>query len=67
MPASKLQQPSIKVAASLIVRDLPESASWEDLMYQIFVRQKIDRGLADLQAGRKHEHKAIRQEFGLAS
>lgn len=29
------------------------------------VRQKIESGLADLQAGRRHTHAAIRKEFGL--
>ena len=30
------------------------------------VRQKIEAGLADLQAGRKHDHASICKEVGLA-
>ena len=64
MPATKPRAAKIKTAARL-VRELPETASWDDLMYQIYVRQKIDAGLADLAAGRKHSHTSVRKEFGL--
>jgi hypothetical protein len=66
MPTSKKSSSSIKEEAARLVRELPESASWDDLMYEIFVRQKIESGLADLQSGRKHDHASIRKEFGLA-
>jgi hypothetical protein len=56
---------SIKKSAARLVRELPESASWDDLMYQILVRQKIEAGLEDLRDGRVHDHQAIRREFGL--
>ena len=48
------------------MRQLPESASWDDLMYEILVRQKIEAGMADLRDGRKHDHATIRKEFGMA-
>ena len=32
-------------------------------MYRIYVRQKIDAGLADIRAGRVYSHAAIRKEF----
>jgi Tfp pilus assembly protein PilO len=66
MPASRESKSSIKKAAARMVRQLPDSASWDDLMYEILVRQKIEAGLADLQDGRKHDHASIRKEFGLA-
>jgi hypothetical protein len=49
-----------------LVRDLPDTASWDDLMYEILVRQKIEAGMDDLRKGRKHGHESIRSEFGLA-
>ena len=57
---------SIKKAAARLVRDLPDSAGWDDLMYQILVRQKIEAGLTDLHDGRKHSHQSVRDQFGLA-
>ncbi len=65
MPTSS-KQVSVKKSAARLIRELPESASWDDLMYQILVRQKIEAGLADLQEGRSHDHAAIRREFGLS-
>jgi hypothetical protein len=66
MAAPKTPGNSIKKAAARLVRDLPETASWDDLMYEIFVRQKVEAGLGDLEAGRSHSHTSIREEFGLA-
>jgi len=66
MPKAKDRNPSVKKAAAQLVRELPESASWDDLMYGILVRQKIDKGIADIEAGRTHTHASVRGEFGLA-
>ncbi len=43
---------SLKPAAHELVDRLPDGASWEDLMYQIYVREAIDAGLGDADAGR---------------
>ncbi len=64
--ASAEKDTSIKKAAARLVRQLPDSASWDDLMYEIIVRQKIETGLADLRDGRKHDHASIRSEFDMA-
>jgi hypothetical protein len=64
MPSSA-KNLSVKKAAARLVRELPESASWDDLMYQILVRQKIEAGLEDLREGRVHDDRGIRREFGL--
>jgi elongation factor P--beta-lysine ligase len=63
-PAEK--NTSIKKEAARLVRQLPDTASWDDLMYEIIVRQKIEAGLSDLREGRKHDHASIRSDFGLA-
>jgi predicted transcriptional regulator len=35
-----------------ILERLPDDASLDDIQYHIYVRQKIDHGLEDLEAGR---------------
>jgi len=68
MSAPTKPRPSgVKIEARRIIRDLPDTASWDDLMYQIFVRQKIEQGLDDLRAGRTHSHATIKREFAPAS
>ena len=52
----------LKQEAHRLVDQLPEGASWDDLMYEVYVRQAVDRGLADADAGRvvPHEEAAAR-------
>ena len=59
------RQSGIKSDATKLVRALPEDASWDDLMYQIYVRQKIEAGLNDIAAGRVRSHESIKKEFGV--
>ena len=44
--------PSIKEEAHRLVEKLPENSTWEDLVHEIYVRQAVEAGLADSQAGR---------------
>ncbi len=67
MPTLKAHKPSLKSRALKLVRTLPKNSSWDDLMYRIYVRQKIEAGLADLRAGRVHSHESIRREFKLSA
>ena len=52
MPESR----NIKSDARRIVDELPDDATWEDLMYEIYVRESIEAGLADVEAGRVVSH-----------
>jgi hypothetical protein len=58
---------SIKIEALQLVEKLPDDATWDDLMYEIYVRQAIASGLADSRAGRTKDIAQVRQEFGLPS
>jgi len=46
----------VKQEAHKLVDRLPDDASWDDLMYDIYVRQAIDAGLEDVQQGRVLSH-----------
>lgn len=58
---------NVKQAAQELIANLPEDASWEDLMYQIYVRQSIEPGLRDSDADRTFSVKDVRKKFGLSS
>jgi predicted transcriptional regulator len=49
-------QSNIKPDARLLVEGLPETATWDDLAYEVYVRQAIELGLADAAAGRTFAH-----------
>jgi predicted transcriptional regulator len=66
VPILKVKRRSVRTEAIKLVRGLSTTSSWDDLMYRIYVRQKIDAGLADFRAGRVHPHSAIRKEFELS-
>jgi hypothetical protein len=54
-----------KDAARRLVDQLPEDASWKDLMYRIHARQAIEANLRDCEAGRLVDVDVIRAEHGL--
>jgi hypothetical protein len=56
---------NVKAEAVRLVNDLPESATWDDLMYCIYVRQCIDAGVADADANRVVSVEEVRRRFGL--
>ena len=54
-----------KEKAHSLVDQLPESATWDDLMYEIYVHATIDSGLADSMARRTTNVKEVRAKYGL--
>ena len=57
---------SIKQGARRLVDQLPENSTGDDLMHEIYVRQSIEKGLADSEAGRTTSVEEVREEFGLS-
>lgn len=57
--------PNIKNEAHRLVEKLPPNSTWEDLVHEIYVRQAIEAGLADSQAGRTTDVEQVRSSFGL--
>ena len=54
-----------KEEAHRLIDRMPPNATWDDLMREIYVRETIERGLADSEAGRTKDVNAIRAKFGL--
>jgi predicted transcriptional regulator len=46
----------LKQEAHRLVDQLPADASWDDLMYEVYVRQAVEGGLQDAEAGRVVTH-----------
>lgn len=55
---------TVKEAVLEIAKKLPDDSSWEDAMYQMYVRQKIQEGLKDAEKGRMVSDEEIFAEFG---
>ncbi|HEU4799009.1 MAG TPA: hypothetical protein VFS94_00130 [Gemmatimonadales bacterium] len=42
----------LKKEAHRLVDQLPPDASWDDLMYEVYVRQAVEAGIGDVDGGR---------------
>jgi hypothetical protein len=56
---------NIKEEAPKLINNLPDNSTWDDLMHEIYVRQAIETGLADSEAGRVTSVEQVRKNFGL--
>jgi predicted transcriptional regulator len=61
-----MQTQSIKQQAYRLLDKLPDKATWDDLMHQIYVCQTIEAGLKDSDEGRTVDVKEVRKRFGLS-
>ncbi len=60
-----MQTEGIKEKAHRLLDNLPDSATWEDLIYRIYVRQAIEAGVKDSDEGQTVDAKEVRKRFGL--
>ena len=46
----------IRPDAKRLIDQLPAEASWDDVAYEVYVRQAIEQGIVDADAGRTVDH-----------
>ena len=52
-----------KQAAKESIDNLPEHASWNDIMYELYVKQKIEAGLKAVAEGRTVPHEDVKHRL----
>jgi len=55
----------IKEEARRLVDELPENATWSDFARLVIERQRIEEGIADLDAGISWSSDEIREKLGI--
>jgi hypothetical protein len=60
-----MAEPMRKDEAHDLVNRMPDDATWDDLIDEIYVRQVVERGLADSRAGRTTDVQEVRRKYGL--
>jgi predicted transcriptional regulator len=60
-----LAKNSVKAAARQTIDLLPDDTTWDDVIYRMYVRQKIEAGLADAEAGNLMSTEEARRQLGL--
>jgi hypothetical protein len=62
---STAPKPDIKAKVRETIESLPDDATWDDVMYRLYVRQKIEAGLNDVESGNTLPVSEVRKRFGL--
>jgi len=57
---------NVRREARQLVEKLSDDATWDDLMYEIYVRQAVEAGLEDSKADRSVDFQEVRARFGLS-
>jgi predicted transcriptional regulator len=53
----------VKDEVRKLLDEIPEEATWDDIMYEFYVRKKVELGLADLDAGRAVSHEEVEKMY----
>ncbi len=54
---------SAKKSAQEILDRLPEDADWDRIMYELYVKEKIERAQAEVAAGHVVSHEEVRRQL----
>ncbi len=52
-----------KEAAKHLINQLPEQVTWDDIMYELYVKQKIETGLQAADEGRTVSHADAKRQL----
>lgn len=55
---------STKEEVIRLIKDLPENATLEDIMRELYVRSKIEKGIQELDAGKAVSHDEVKEKLG---
>jgi predicted transcriptional regulator len=64
MPEMETQD--VRSAVRQLADALPDNATWDDVMYRVYVHQAVDAGLRDAAEGRLVDVDEVRRQFGLS-
>ena len=54
---------TVKEEARQVLEHLPENVSWDQLLYELYVRQKISAGIQAADEGRVISHEDVKKRF----
>jgi predicted transcriptional regulator len=52
-----------KQAAAQIINQVSDQASWDEIMYEFYVKQKIEKGLQAVEDGRTVSHEEAKRRL----
>ncbi len=54
-----------KEQAYKLIEKMPNGATWDDFIHEVYVRETIEKGLEDSKSGRTRDVKEICAKYGL--
>jgi hypothetical protein len=54
---------AVKEEAKRLIDALPEQATWDDIMYEFYVKKKLEKALHEAAAGEVISHETARRQF----
>lgn len=54
-----------KDEAHKLIDNMPENSTWDDLIYEIYVRQVVEQGLSDSKNCKTTDVHEVRKKYGL--
>ena len=55
--------PDVKEEAIKLIENLPDDLSWDDIIYEMYVKKKIDIGLKAIEEGKVIPHDDVKKRF----
>lgn len=56
---------SVKEESIHLIQSLPDTITWEDIIYEMYVKMKIEKGIQDFEEGRTFSHEEVLKRFGI--
>ena len=53
----------VKEEALKMIVSLPEETSWDEIMYQVYVRKKVQKGVEAAEKGHVISHEEVKKRF----
>ncbi len=54
---------AVKEEARKVIDSLPDDVSWEDIMYEMYVKKKIHEGIKAAEEGKTISHEKVKDIF----
>lgn len=48
-----------------LIQSMPDTVTWDDILYELYVKMKIKRGMQDFEEGRTYSHEEVMKRFGI--
>ncbi|MGH9358178.1 MAG: hypothetical protein ACRD1O_03260 [Terriglobia bacterium] len=53
----------VKQEAKKLIEALPDQATWDDIMYEFYVKKKLEKALGEAVAGNVVSHESAKREL----